>query len=202
MRSLVVVSMTPVFGHAPNLVERGEHEAVQHFGAEGAVEAFDVGVLGGLAGLVQHQPDVVGAGPLIQSPAGEPWALVGPDGRRIAAEAAYHPQDVGDALAIDSASHREPHGFLGAVLDHCEAFDRSAVGRSVMPTPALCLAPKHTMAEYCGFLVNTVAVLPVRSVLTQVIPVGTDDFRQLWQEAEKESLWRHHLVRKQAVKSA
>ena len=71
MWSLVVVSMTPVLGHAPNLVERGEHEAVQHFGAEGAVEAFDVGVLGRLAVQDTHQLDVLPLCSLLQRGADE-----------------------------------------------------------------------------------------------------------------------------------
>jgi len=51
MGTFVVVAVSPVFGHAPHLVEAGEDVAVEHFGAVGFVEAFDVGVLGRLAGL-------------------------------------------------------------------------------------------------------------------------------------------------------
>ncbi|KEZ97958.1 hypothetical protein A11M_0108195 [Xanthomonas vasicola pv. vasculorum NCPPB 895] len=76
MWSLVVVSMTPVLGHAPNLLERGEHEAIQHFCAEGAVEAFDVGVLGGLAGLDVDQGDAVLLCPLPERGADELRAVV------------------------------------------------------------------------------------------------------------------------------
>ena len=51
----MVIAMAPVLGHAANFSKRGEHVAIQNFGAEGAVEAFDVGVLGWLAGLGVHQ---------------------------------------------------------------------------------------------------------------------------------------------------
>ena len=44
MRPVVVVPTVPVFGHAAHFIERGEDVAIDHFGAERAVEAF------GLAG--------------------------------------------------------------------------------------------------------------------------------------------------------
>lgn len=47
----MVVAVAPVLGHAPDFVQAGEDVAVQDLGAEGAVEAFDVGVLGRLARL-------------------------------------------------------------------------------------------------------------------------------------------------------
>ncbi len=76
MWPLVVVAMTPVLCHAPNLVERGEHEAVQHLGAEGAVEAFDVGVLDRFAGLDVDQGDAVLLCPLPERSADELRAVV------------------------------------------------------------------------------------------------------------------------------
>lgn len=76
MWPLVVVSMTPVLCHAPNLVERGEHESVQYFGAEGAVEAFDVGVLGRFAGLDVDQGDAMLLCPLPERSADELRAVV------------------------------------------------------------------------------------------------------------------------------
>lgn len=68
--------MTPVLGHAPNLLERGEHEAIQHLCAEGSVEAFDVGVLGGIAGLDVDQGDAVLLCPLPERGADELRAVV------------------------------------------------------------------------------------------------------------------------------
>lgn len=51
MGSLVVVAVAPVLGHAAHLVQAGEDVTIQDLGAEGPVEALDVGVLGRLAGL-------------------------------------------------------------------------------------------------------------------------------------------------------
>lgn len=56
--------------------ERGEHEAIQHFCAEGVVEAFDVGVLGGLAGLDVNQGDAVLLCPLPERGADELRAVL------------------------------------------------------------------------------------------------------------------------------
>src|SRR5882762_3848917 len=76
MRSVVVVASTPVLGHAPNLIERSEDVAVQHFGAEGAVEAFDVGILGRLARLDVDQFNDVASSPLAKGGTDEFRAVV------------------------------------------------------------------------------------------------------------------------------
>lgn len=45
MGTLVVVAVSPVFGHTAHLVKAGEDVALQDLGAEGAIEAFDIGVI-------------------------------------------------------------------------------------------------------------------------------------------------------------
>lgn len=45
MWAVVVVAVTPVFGHAANLGQAGEHVTVQHLGTIRAVEALDQCVL-------------------------------------------------------------------------------------------------------------------------------------------------------------
>lgn len=78
MWAVVVVAVAPVLGHAANLGKAGEHIAVQHFGAVGTVEAFDVGVLGRLAGLDVDQIDAVAVGPALQCRADELGTVVQP----------------------------------------------------------------------------------------------------------------------------
>ena len=68
--------MPRVLGHAPSLLERGEHEAIQHFCTEAAVEAFDGGVPGGLSWLDVDQGDAVLLCPLPQCSADELRAIV------------------------------------------------------------------------------------------------------------------------------
>lgn len=74
----MVVAVTPVFGHAPDLTQCGEYITVKHFGAERAIEAFDVGILGRLAGLDMHPLDAVLLRPLLQRGADELGAVVQP----------------------------------------------------------------------------------------------------------------------------
>lgn len=76
MWPLMVIAVTPVFGHSANLLQCGEHKPVQYLGAEGAVEAFDIGILGGLAGLDVDQIDAVILGPLFQGQTDEFRAVV------------------------------------------------------------------------------------------------------------------------------
>ena len=64
--SFVVVAVSPVFGHAPNLAEAGEDVAVEHLGAVGFVEAFDVGILGRFAGLDVDEFDATILRPLLE----------------------------------------------------------------------------------------------------------------------------------------
>lgn len=73
---LVVLEHPPVGGLA-HVVEAREQVAVEHFLAEGAVEAFDVGVLVGLARLDVLDGHAVGLGPLHESLAQEFRSIVG-----------------------------------------------------------------------------------------------------------------------------
>ena len=66
MGPVVVVALAPVFGHAANFIERHEDVAVEDFGAERAVETFDVGVLSGFARLDVDEFDAIPQCPLMQ----------------------------------------------------------------------------------------------------------------------------------------
>ena len=79
---MMVVAMSPVFRHAPDLTQCGEHITIQHFGAERANEAFDVGILGRLAGLDVHQLDALLLRPLLQRGADELRVVVQPQAPR------------------------------------------------------------------------------------------------------------------------
>jgi len=66
MRTLVVVAVPPVFGHAADLIEILEDTAVEDFGPEGLIESLDVGVLGRLARLDMDERDAVPGRPVLQ----------------------------------------------------------------------------------------------------------------------------------------
>lgn len=66
MWPVVVVSVQPVGRHVPHFLEGVEHVAVQHLSAVGLGEAFDIGVMGGLAWLDVIEGDALGLRPFGQ----------------------------------------------------------------------------------------------------------------------------------------
>ena len=61
--TLLVVGNHPVVDGFLDLGEADEEVGVEHLAAEGPVEPFDVGVLGGFAGLDVVEPDPVQLAP-------------------------------------------------------------------------------------------------------------------------------------------
>lgn len=51
MGAVVVVAVQPISCHVAHFLQRLEHVAVQHLGAVGLVESFDIGVLSRFARL-------------------------------------------------------------------------------------------------------------------------------------------------------
>lgn len=68
--------MTPVLGHAPDLIRAGNAIAVQEFVAAGPAEAFEASVMGRLARRDVQQFATVALCPLLQSGADEHRAIV------------------------------------------------------------------------------------------------------------------------------
>ena len=64
MGPLRVVGRQPGLGLLPYLRQRAEDKGIEDFPAVGAVEALDVGVLIGLAGLNEAQLDVLFLAPI------------------------------------------------------------------------------------------------------------------------------------------
>ena len=84
----LVVVLPPGRDNGAGVLQRDEPVFVEALVAELPVEALDVGVLGGLSGLGQHQLYPVGLRPLIQRTARELGSLIGPDGRGVSTEPA------------------------------------------------------------------------------------------------------------------
>lgn len=89
MGSLFVVLEHPPVGRLADIVEAGEQAMVQDLVTEGPIEALDVGVLVGLAGLDVLDGQAVALGPLdegfaprnsgplsVRSTCGKPWLLL------------------------------------------------------------------------------------------------------------------------------
>ena len=80
MGMLFVVGDQPGIGQLLNLIDRIEQTGIEHFRPEAAIEALDEGVLIGLAGLDEHQPDVAFPGTAHEDMRGHLWTVVQPDG--------------------------------------------------------------------------------------------------------------------------
>lgn len=131
MRSDLVVVLPPRRDNGAGVFQRDESVFIEALVAELPVESFDVGILGGLARLGQHQLHPVGLCPLIQRAAGELRSLIGPDGRGVSTKSADRLQDVCDALAVDATTYSDLDSFLGAIVDDRQTLDRRARGERV-----------------------------------------------------------------------
>ena len=76
MGMLFVVGDQPGIGQLLNLIDRIEQTGIEHFRPEAAIEALDEGVLIGLAGLDEHQPDALIPGPVYEGMRGHLWTVV------------------------------------------------------------------------------------------------------------------------------
>lgn len=83
MRTMLVVVTTPFTDDGSGVSQAGKPVIVQALVPKLTVEAFDVSVLRGLAGLDELQGDAVGICPLVERLAGEFRTLVGADGLRV-----------------------------------------------------------------------------------------------------------------------
>jgi len=76
MGPMVVVAVQPVGCHFTHLLQAVEDVAIEHLGAVGLVEAFDIGVLRGLTRLDVVEGDALGLRPLGQRIGDELGAVV------------------------------------------------------------------------------------------------------------------------------
>jgi hypothetical protein len=86
MRAFFVVQLQPTFRNQSHLLQAIEHVGVEHFVAVRAIEAFDKGVLLGLAGLNEAHRDPVLITPVDEGLRPQFGPVVDPNGLRQAAE--------------------------------------------------------------------------------------------------------------------
>lgn len=75
MGLLLVIILDPVFGDFPDLPQSAENVKIKHLFAIGAIEAFDVRILGWLAGLDMLQHDASVFSPFGHSAGDQLWPL-------------------------------------------------------------------------------------------------------------------------------
>ena len=100
--------------------------------AEGAVEGFDEGVLGGFARLDVMEMDMGGLRPEVDGFAGELGAVVGGDGLWQATGAGESLKQTDDGSATDGSIGMECKALAGEVIDQSEAAEASAISKLVM----------------------------------------------------------------------
>jgi hypothetical protein len=117
---LVVVEQPPVrcFAH---IVEAGKQVLVQDLLAEGPVEAFDVGVLVGLAGLDVPDGHTVELGPLHEGLAQKLRAVVGAQDLRQAVVALELLEDANQARGRDRRVDFDMQRLAVEVVNHVES---------------------------------------------------------------------------------
>lgn len=85
MGPVVVISVQPVLGHLPYLVQSLEDIAVQHLGSVGLVESFNIGVLRRLSGLDVVEGNALELSPFSKGVGYELGAVVQANGQRCTA---------------------------------------------------------------------------------------------------------------------
>ena len=127
---LVVLEHPPVRGLA-HVVEAGEQVLVQDLLAEGPVEAFEVGVLVGLAGLDVADGHAVELGPLHEGLAQELRAVVGTQDLRQAVVALELLEDADQARGRDRGVDLDVQRLAVEVVDHVEGPEAAATRQRV-----------------------------------------------------------------------
>lgn len=79
----LVIVLTPIFYFSPGIVKAHEPVGTQSFAAELAVEGFDEGIIGRLAGAGEVEDDALMIGPQIEIAGDEFRALINTDRLRI-----------------------------------------------------------------------------------------------------------------------
>ena len=132
MGTLFVVVSQPGIGLRLNLIDRIEQTRIEHLGAKASVEAFDEGVLVGLAGLDEHQPDALILGPVYEGMRGHLWTVVQPDGLGLAVDFHEFLHDPYQPQGRDGAATSDAQPLPVAFIDDgaCEMADRRRAYRA------------------------------------------------------------------------
>lgn len=87
--------------------------------------------MGRPAWLDQNVLYPMGVRPTHECPAGEPRAVVGAHGQRVAAEDGGAIEQPGDVLARDAPVHGDVHTLMAEVIGHRQALEAPTVGQAV-----------------------------------------------------------------------
>lgn len=131
MRPHLVVVDSPARNLNARLLQALEPVLVEALIAELAVEAFDVGVLRGLARLVEDVAHALGLGPGHEGSAGELRPLVGSHRLRVAPEARHLVQHSHNVIAADAVIDGDVHALVAEVVGDGQALDAPPAGQAI-----------------------------------------------------------------------
>jgi len=131
MGALLVVVEHPPVRRLAYIVEAGKQVLVQDFLAKGPVEAFDVGILVGLARLDVPDRHAVELGPLHQSFAEELRAIVGAQHLRQAVVALELLEDTDQARGRYRGVDLDVQRLAVEVVDHVEGPEAAATSQRI-----------------------------------------------------------------------
>ena len=128
----IVILGAPVLDEELGLGDGSEPVLVEAVVAEGSVEAFDEGVLHGLAWLDMVKADMVFHGPEVQGFSGELGAVIHGDGSGQAARAGKLLEDMDDGRPADKGIDMDGQALAGEVVDSVQAAEAAAAGELVV----------------------------------------------------------------------
>jgi len=128
----MVVLVAPVFDEEASFCQRAEPMLVEAVVTEGAVEAFDEGVLSGFARLDVVDGDTRGLSPEMKGAAGKFGTVVGGDRGGQAAGGCQLLEDGDDGAAADGSIDMKSQALTSEVIDQSQRAEAAAVGELVM----------------------------------------------------------------------
>ena len=132
MRAEGVVFVFPVVDEEACFCDGMEPVLVEAIVAEGAVEAFDEGVLHGFAGLDVVEVDVIALSPEMQRFAGELGAVVGSDGVGKAVGLGERIEHGSHRRTADGGIHVQGQALTGEVVHERQAAKAASAGKLVV----------------------------------------------------------------------
>ena len=131
VRTFVVVAVHPFVRKVADFVERTEEVCIEDFGAEAAVEAFDIAVLHGTAWLNELEVDVVDVAPSVQFGGDELRAVIDQDlGRQLPTffELIQH---ANDTCRGQGSVHLDGERFPGSFIEKVEGAEAPSAVEAV-----------------------------------------------------------------------
>jgi len=118
VRSDLVVALDPFGGDFPHLLQGIEHIGAQHLLVVGSVEAFDIGVLVGLARLDESQLDVLLLAPIGEGLAHQLRAVIAANSTGPAVQVNHLGQERDRASGGNAHRDIDPEGPAIGFIDH------------------------------------------------------------------------------------